>query len=263
MNKAVGTLSALIISMMILGCGNSVDNKQMTLDIAGGQRQGVYSGEVSNDIPNGKGKFSVKVDPSQGVNWIYEGGFKDGHFDGQGKLSLANGITREGTFKNDQLEGKGKIYNKEGIMFEGEFKNGMPQLPTSGLNEAVSYADWTYQVTGVETATTVGNNVPKGVFAIVHMHVTNNSNQARQFAPMVYPYILQDETGSTFPMNTQVMLAHRLANLSQDWSLSQINPGQSTDLVLIFDVNHGMKNVMLIPEKGYWQAPRINIGNID
>ena len=46
-------------------------------------REGIYTGELSNGIPNGEGTFSSVND--SGVSWTYTGSFKNGKFDGQGE----------------------------------------------------------------------------------------------------------------------------------------------------------------------------------
>lgn len=48
-------------------------------------REGTYSGQMMNGIPNGEGTFSSVND--NGVTWTYTGDFKDGTFNGQGKTT--------------------------------------------------------------------------------------------------------------------------------------------------------------------------------
>lgn len=58
-------------------------DKQMTLSLSYGDRSGIYTGEVNEQgVPNGKGKFTTQN--AQGNPWVYEGDFKNGHFEGQG-----------------------------------------------------------------------------------------------------------------------------------------------------------------------------------
>lgn len=47
------------------------------------ERQGIYSGQLVNGVPQGKGEFTTEND--EGVEWTYIGDFKDGLFDGNGK----------------------------------------------------------------------------------------------------------------------------------------------------------------------------------
>ena len=55
----------------------------------------------------------------------YEGEFKNGTFDGQGKLTCIEcGDIREGNFKDNKLNGQGKHIDCKGNFYEGEFQQG-------------------------------------------------------------------------------------------------------------------------------------------
>lgn len=63
----------------------------------------------------------------KGSRLIYEGGMKNGKYNGYGKeYSWDTGIlTYEGEFKNDSYHGKGTLYNENGeIVHKGEFRGG-------------------------------------------------------------------------------------------------------------------------------------------
>ena len=99
--------SAFLISALLFvsSCGTqsassepkieNVENKTISItwdswDSAGKEistitREGTYTGEMIDGIPNGQGTFSSMND--NGVTWIYTGGFKDGKFHGQGKTT--------------------------------------------------------------------------------------------------------------------------------------------------------------------------------
>ena len=81
----------------------------MSLDFSFGTRSGTYTGEVNEQgIPNGKGKFNTKND--SGVEYYYEGQWKDGHWEGQGASVWPNANQKaEGNCSNDSLNGKGKL----------------------------------------------------------------------------------------------------------------------------------------------------------
>ncbi|SKA23103.1 DUF4352 domain-containing protein [Megasphaera cerevisiae] len=281
------TLSIFLIAFILVGCKSNVSDKQMTITIGNNmQRTGTYTGEIENDIPNGKGKFT-SANP-QNITWVYEGEFKDGTFNGQGKQTM-NTMPKqviEGTYKNGKLvkgkeflnnqlrydgewengipNGTGTIYNADGSTFyQGDVKNGFPALPAVDLNQNVSYADWQYQATAVSTANSAGNKAPKGVFVIVTMHVTNNGSTARQFAASDNPFILIDENGKQYPMDTDALLAYRINNSVGDWYLSKINPSFSANLPLIFDVPKGLTGVQLLPARSMGKANPINIGDIN
>lgn len=97
--KKKGIIACLVccLAFSLMGC-----SKKMTLNLSYGDRVGKYSGELSEDgIPNGKGKF---VSTSEnGEKWTYEGDFKDGHFDGEGKTTWENGQVEIGTYKDDVI----------------------------------------------------------------------------------------------------------------------------------------------------------------
>lgn len=57
----------------------------------------------------------------------YSGEFKNGNFNGFGKLEWENGIIFLGEFNNDKLNGFGKKFIKGKLDFDGRFENGMPQ----------------------------------------------------------------------------------------------------------------------------------------
>lgn len=75
--------------------------RKITLKLPDGDTIGTYSGEMSNDVPNGQGRFTAKNDA--GEIWTYEGEFKNGHFDGKGKITRKNGQCEVGTYKNDAI----------------------------------------------------------------------------------------------------------------------------------------------------------------
>lgn len=97
----------------------SVVNKEMTLSFAFGERKGVYSGEIQNDLPHGTGVFTSRNE--DGVDWTYEGGWEDGHHAGAGKTVWSNGYMDEGMYKDDYLNGEGRTYKDNKLLYEGEY----------------------------------------------------------------------------------------------------------------------------------------------
>lgn len=81
----------------LAGCG-----KEITLNLAYGDRTGTYSGDVNEQgLPHGQGKFTSTN--AEGEKWTYEGGFKNGHFDGEGKTTWKSGTVEIGTYKDDVI----------------------------------------------------------------------------------------------------------------------------------------------------------------
>ena len=97
MKKTIAMIVMLIIACIsFVGCG-----KEITLNLAYGDRTGTYSGDLVNGIPNGKGKFTTKN--TDGESWTYEGEFKNGHFNGEGQITWESGYAEIGTYKDDVI----------------------------------------------------------------------------------------------------------------------------------------------------------------
>jgi hypothetical protein len=70
----------------------------------------------------------------------YEGGFKNGKFDGQGKQTYRRGDIYEGSYSNDKKNGEGTLTYANGQVFKGTFVNGKKEgkgmsLPRRCLND--------------------------------------------------------------------------------------------------------------------------------
>ena len=135
MNKK-GIIIGLVccLSFSLAGC-----SKKMTLNLSYGDRTGRYSGELNEEgIPSGKGKFVSKSE--NGTKWTYEGEFKNGHFDGEGKTTWKSGAIEVGTYKDDVIvpmkgdEIKGLYTTPE------NFKNHYVEL-TGVVSAAPKYTD--------------------------------------------------------------------------------------------------------------------------
>lgn len=95
MKKFVSLILAICLVVSLMGC-----SKKMTLKLSFGDRNGTYTGDLNKDgLPNGYGRFVSKND--EGEKWTYEGEFKNGHFDGKGKITWKNGLIEIGTYKDD------------------------------------------------------------------------------------------------------------------------------------------------------------------
>lgn len=97
MKKIFGFALACCLAVSLAGCG-----KEMTLNLSYGDRTGTYSGDINEQgIPDGQGKFTTTN--SEGEKWTYEGEFKNGHFDGEGKTTWESGTMEIGTYKDDVI----------------------------------------------------------------------------------------------------------------------------------------------------------------
>ena len=82
-----------------------------------------YEGERISGIPCGQG---ILYDENN--RKVYEGGFKDGLFEGSGKTFFPSGsVQSSGTFSEGKLEGFGSIYSQsQRVIMEGTFHKGLP-----------------------------------------------------------------------------------------------------------------------------------------
>lgn len=103
---------------------------------------GVYEGQVKDNIFNGQGKMTYnetgivyegewsdnKKHGNGKMTWAdgskYEGEFHEDSFNGQGKFEWANGYKYIGYFRDGVFEGQGKLQSPTGSYYEGEFKGG-------------------------------------------------------------------------------------------------------------------------------------------
>lgn len=109
----MAALLAVVLSLGLLGgCAPSekpneeqpqaqketVENQTITVAIGDVERGGVYTGEVVDGKPEGMGRFDSQN--SLGEGWYYEGMWKDGQFNGEGKCVWENGQIKEGVYEN-------------------------------------------------------------------------------------------------------------------------------------------------------------------
>ena len=87
---------------MISGAGTLTD-ENYEIELSGGRRAGKYTGDVVDGIANGNGKFESQN--SSGIEWYYEGNWKNGKMNGQGKAVFKNGEggVQEGTYTDNEF----------------------------------------------------------------------------------------------------------------------------------------------------------------
>ena len=109
----------LVISALILF--SSVCFSQNNVQTFKTDSGGKYVGEVSNNLPNGKGIMYYA-----NGNKEYEGMFKDGQFHGTGTSYFENGkLEYAGQWKEGYMDGYGEAYWENGFKcYEGTFKDG-------------------------------------------------------------------------------------------------------------------------------------------
>jgi len=89
-------------------------DKEMEINFTYGKRAGIYTGQISNGIPNGEGAFTTQS--NEGVSWTYRGEWIDGHFSGNGGTFWEDGDIQVGAYSNDILV-KGAALNPDLISF--------------------------------------------------------------------------------------------------------------------------------------------------
>ncbi len=94
--KFIVLVLAVLLMLCLTACG-----QKLTLDFAFGSRTGTYSGNMTDGLPNGYGKFTTKNDNGDG--WTYEGNWSKGHFEGEGKTTWESGEMEEGVYKDDKI----------------------------------------------------------------------------------------------------------------------------------------------------------------
>ena len=269
MKKFLVVALSVLLCFVLVGCGGpkKVSDQQMTLSLSYGDRSGTYTGEVNDkNVPNGKGKFTTKN--SKGMTWVYEGQFKDGHFDGSGKTTWPDlGRSEEGTYSNDRLNGQGRLVGKYSTQnnYEGNFENGVPMVAeTANVNEAVTYADWEYKITQVKEQTSAGNKQPNGRYVVVVIDDQNNGTETRQPAPEGFFVLYNKQTGATYKMDGEANLALRMSTKDWNgpWYLSEVNPGLSVSgISLFFDVPKDVQisDLKFLPKDGFGKAKPIQL----
>lgn len=170
---------------------------------------------------------------------------------------------------NDLLNGQGKRtykHNGQPTVYEGNFIASFPaKNEIVGLNKEVSFADWSYKITKVETQNSAGNKQAAGKYIYVTMDEKNNGQTSRQPGSNNFFVILNKTNGQIYRMDNEAILAYRLATRSYQtpWYLSRINPGLSAQgIIYIFDIpkNVELNNLLLLPRESIGTASPVKLG---
>ncbi len=97
---------------------------EMTLSFDFGERTGIYAGETKDGLPHGQGSFSSSN--AEGLRWVYEGSWVEGHMEGQGTTTFETGYKETGWYERDSLNGEGATYWDDKLQYEGEFAANAP-----------------------------------------------------------------------------------------------------------------------------------------
>ena len=77
--------------------------------------RGLYTGQISNEKPNGKG--TMKYEDGR----VYVGEWSEGRWHGTGRATFANGDSYDGNYRYDQRHGFGTYYWHDGRVYAGGF----------------------------------------------------------------------------------------------------------------------------------------------
>ena len=116
----VALIMALFMAVPFFASADSVTLHPYTLSLLDEPFEGLYTGEMRDEVPDGYGIFVVTL-PEEGRSWHYIGSWKDGLMDGEGATYWENGSMEIGTYKNGRLilgyfnyDGiRLKVYNEE------------------------------------------------------------------------------------------------------------------------------------------------------
>ncbi len=99
-----------------------VKNHNCSVRFADGSREGIYTGEMYDEVPEGNGSFSYVI---EGRHITYNGEFTKGEITGFGTMLFKDGSRHVGFFEQGVLDGYGMWYNSNGkIIKKGEFISG-------------------------------------------------------------------------------------------------------------------------------------------
>ena len=87
-------------------------------DLENGEK---YEGNFKNGLRDGNGKYFYKNGD------VYDGEFKDGKIEGEGVMTYENGHKYEGEFRDNLRDGKGTYYYKNGDRYEGSWRKGLKE----------------------------------------------------------------------------------------------------------------------------------------
>lgn len=101
----------------------NVESYECSVRFMDGSRDGLYTGEMYKDEPEGNGSFSYYDHDGKSV--VYNGEFVDGEITGFGTMRFEDGSRYVGDFEQGVLDGYGIWYNpQDKIVRKGEFISG-------------------------------------------------------------------------------------------------------------------------------------------
>ncbi len=112
------------------------ETQEIAIKFPFGELTGQYTGELKEGLPEGYGKFETTN--NDGTGWYYEGDFKDGHFNGEGKTVWTSGQIQEGTYIDDIWNPNALNYYK----FLGTVADSSYTIPEKALQFLTDHDDF-------------------------------------------------------------------------------------------------------------------------
>lgn len=147
-----------------------------------------------------------------------------------------------------------------------EQQSSSQQNPVISKDGIFKLGDYSYQITGIEMRSSVGNQFMHSkaqdgaIFLLVRYDILNNSNETK--TAMTDDFQLLDAKGRTFRPSTDAGTAYSITSGNNDLILSQIQPGIKRPMISIFEIpteSLDMKGLkLIIPEKG-WGTGRVSL----
>lgn len=127
------------------------------------------------------------------------------------------------------------------------------------VGDAANFAEWDYTVLKAETHQTLSGAfetyIAKGKYVVAIVKFTNQALYEREVGT---DYVVKDELGRIFTMDSSASLAYHNSFKTETWHLEDIGSSFSGTLALVFDVPVGAKNIVLYPTINYQKTPAPN-----
>ncbi len=222
-------------------------SRRMTLHLSYMDADGYYEGEVnSSGLPNGRGRFTTYYPNDTVHRWQYEGQFRNGHFEGQGRFSDLDQSRawHEGIFTNDELTGYGKLGQNGKVIWEGYFHRDMPMETERSLPYPARYYDWDFYISDIYEDSYLGDVRANGKFIIFKTSARNITNQyAKSIAAPGLVRLLDRRSGTVYRIAADAMRSYYDDIGSARWMTDRMAPATAVeDVVLAFDVPYYVDN---------------------
>lgn len=109
-------------------------------------------------------------------------------------------------------------------------------------------ADWSYVVTNVGTASTIGDETARGQYVVATLKARNDSKTPRELGTSLF--VLRDEQDRVYDLDSEASLAYYHAFDTDAWTLESLGPSLIGTIPLAFDVSPDATNLTLYATQG-------------